>query len=378
MLNPVRQLASRGRWPELRALRAEYKPLLRDGVAGILSRIGATSPSRFARGALTVVTFHRVLPEEQLRLYPIPGLAVTPGQLEAILTELKQHFACMTVIDAFRLWQKGYATERPPLGISFDDGALDNYEHARPVLDRLDLKASFYIPVTNVDERRAPWHDRLGFALLRSVAAVRKRKDVDFDRLLAPFSCSVQSFAAVLPNEAVVLSAAGVAAAKSLTPEQRAARMSALEAAVGGEQVPDWASMMSWEQIVELHRAGHEIGSHSMTHPLLPDLSDERLSDEITASRLRLQSATGGEVASFCYPNGSYDARCLNAVRVAGYECAVTTTPGLNRKVSPFELRRSDMDYARLQSRRGEFSKARLLLRLSGFSPALRHATSRY
>lgn len=378
MLNPVRQLATRRRWPELRALGAEYKPLLRDGVASILSRIGATSPARFARGALTVVTFHRVLPADKLRLYPIPGLAVTPEQLEAVLGELAQHFACMSVIDAFRLWQKGYATERPPLGISFDDGALDNYEHARPVLDRLGLKASFYIPVTNVDERRAPWHDRLGFALLRSVAAVRKRKDVDFDRLLSPFSCSVQSFAAVLPEEAVKLSAAGVAAAKRLTPEQRAARMSALEAAVGGEQVPDWASMMSWEQITELHRAGHEIGSHSMTHPLLPDLSDERLNDEISASRLRLASATGGEVASFCYPNGSYDARCLKAVRAAGYECAVTTTPGLNRKTSPFELRRSDMDYARLESRTGEFSKERLLLRLSGFTPAFRRASSRY
>lgn len=378
MLNPVRQLATRRRWHELRALGAECKPLLRDGVAGILSRIGATSPSRFARGALTVVTFHRVLPQDKLRLYPIPGLAVTPEQLEAILTELDQHFACMTVIDAFRLWQKSYATERPPLGISFDDGALDNYEHARPVLERLGLKASFYIPVTNVDEQRAPWHDRLGFALLRSVAVVRKRKDVDFDRLLAPFSCSVQRFAAVLPEEAVLLSAAGVAAAKDLSPEQRAARMNALEAALGGVQVPDWASMMSWEQISALHGAGHEIGSHSMTHPLLPDLSDARLRDEITASRLRLSSATGGEVASFCYPNGSYDARCLSAVRAAGYECAVTTTPGLNRKVSPFELRRSDMDYARLASRRGEFSKARLLLRLSGFTPTFQRATSRY
>ena len=115
-----------------------------------------------------------------------------------------------------------------------------------------------------------------------------------------------------------------------------------------------------------------------MTHPLLPDLSDERLRDEITASRLRLQSATGGEVASFCYPNGSYDARCLSAVRAAGYECAVTTTPGLNRKVSPFELRRSDMDYARLESRRGEFSKARLLLRLSSIVPRPTRSSERY
>lgn len=374
MLNPVRQLRRYRRWPELRALGLTYKPLIRDGVAEVLSRIGATSPARFARGALSVVTFHRVLPPEQLRLYPIPGLVVTPEQLEAILGELKQHFACMPVINAFRLWQRGPASSRPPLGISFDDGALDNHEHARPVLDRLGLKASFYIPVGNVDEGRAPWHDRLGFALLRSVAVSRTRQAVELDRLLAPFACTARSFAAILPEEALRLAAQGVAAAKRLPPEERAARLNALEAALGGEQVPGWAGMMSWQQVVQLQADEHEIGSHSMTHPLLPDLSDQRLRDEIVASRLRLQSATGGEVASFCYPNGSYDARCLDAVRAAGYECAVTTTPGLNRKVGPFELRRCDMDFARLTSRRGELSSERLRLRLSGFSPKFKRS----
>jgi peptidoglycan/xylan/chitin deacetylase (PgdA/CDA1 family) len=131
---------------------------------------------------------------------------------------------------------------------------------------------------------------------------------------------------------------------------------------------------MSWEQIRELGRAGHEIGSHSMTHPLLPDLTDSQIEDEVATSRSRLSSITGAEVASFCYPNGSYDARCLSAVRDAGYACAVTTRWGLNRTGSPYELKRCDMDYARLQSRHGEFSRERLFLRLSGLSPGLRRS----
>ncbi len=372
------RLSHRRHWPQLRSVAAEYKPLLRDGLAGMLAKLGATSPSRFARGALSIVTFHRVLPADKIRLYPIPGLAVTPDQLEAILAELERHFTCTPVIQAYRFWEKKAALERPPLGISFDDGALDNYEHALPVLDRLGLKASFYIPVTNVDEQRGPWHDRLGFALLRSVAAIRKARDKDFDRLLLPFACSASAFEAVLPEDAVRLAAQGVAAAKRLSPEQRSSRLVALEEALGGDQVPDFAGMMSWDQIRALHQAGHEIGSHSMTHPLLPDLSDERVKDEIATSRLRLQSATGGEVASFCYPNGSYDARALDAVRAAGYACAVTTSWGLNRAESAHELKRCDMDFARLQSRHGEFSSERLLLRLSGLQPGLTQAQTHY
>jgi peptidoglycan/xylan/chitin deacetylase (PgdA/CDA1 family) len=378
MLNPIRQIGDRfsrgwqARTPAdlARSLGAASKPWLRDGLAEVLARVGATSPARFARGALTIVTFHRVLPQEKLEQYPMRGLAVTPEQLELVLTELMRHFDCSSVIDAFRRW-KGGGLERPLLAISFDDGALDNYEHARPVLAKLGVNATFYIPVKNVEEQRAPWHDRVGFALLRSVAAVRKPRGLDFDRLLEPFGVSVRAFGALLPEDALYLAGEGVIAAKRLGAEKREASLAELEAALGGDAVPEFARMMTWDQIRALQRAGHEIGSHSRTHPLLPELSDERVREEIELSRRELSSAIAAEVRSFCYPNGSYDARALKAVEAAGYECAVTTNWGLNRKQPPFELSRCDMDFMRLQSKDGDFSRERLLLRLSGLQPGL-------
>jgi peptidoglycan/xylan/chitin deacetylase (PgdA/CDA1 family) len=385
MLNPIRQMGDRlsrgwqARTPEdiARSFSAASKPWLRDGLAQVLARVGVTSPSRFARGALTIVTFHRVLPPDKLQQYPMAGLAVTPEQLELVLTELMSHFVCGSVIEAFRRWKSG-ALERPPLAISFDDGALDNYEHARPILTKLGLNATFYIPVKNVEEQRAPWHDRLGFALMRSVAAVRKPRGVDFDRLLAPFGASARAFAALLPEEALHLASEGVTLAKGLSAERRDASLAELEAALGGDAVPEFARMMSWDQVRALHAAGHEIGSHSLTHPLLPDLSDERVRDEVEVSRHELRSAIRADVPSFCYPNGSYDARTLHAVKAAGYECAVTTNWGLNRKQPPFELSRCDMDFVRLQSKHGHFSRERLLLRLSGLQPGLPSGDRRY
>lgn len=357
--------------PGVAALRARVQPYARDGLARALSTLGATQPARFARGALTVVTFHRVLPAERLRQYPLTGLAVTPEQLEEILGQLSRHFACTTLIDAYQRWQREPGAARPVLGITFDDGSLDNYEHARPVLDRLGLKASFYIPVGLVEERRCPWHDKLGFALLRTVAVIRKRRDLDFEPLLAPFGLSAASFAALLPSDSIRLAAEGVGAAKQLGAEQRERAIAALEGVLGGDQVPDWAGLMSWQQIRELGAQGHEIGSHSLTHPLLPDLDAAQIEREVVQSRSQLARAAGCDVASFCYPNGSYDARALEAVRAAGYTCAVTTRWGLNRGGSELELQRCDMDYARLQSRRGEFSAQRLWLRLSGLQPGL-------
>jgi peptidoglycan/xylan/chitin deacetylase (PgdA/CDA1 family) len=365
-------LSALGLRGEIGGLRSRIKPLARDGIARALSVVGATRPSRFGVGALTIVTFHRVLPPEQLRTYPLPRLAVTPEQLQTILSQLAQHFACSPLIDAFRLWQSGPREGQPLLAITFDDGSLDNYEHARPVLERLGLKASFYIPAGLVDEGRCPWHDRLGFALLRSIAVLRKRPAADLDALLAPFGGSAAGFAALLPEDAVRLAGEGVALAKQLSPERRTFALDQLERALGGDAVPDWAGLMSWEQIRELGEAGHEIGSHSLSHPLLPDLGIDELRNEVLGSRTRLAAATGAEVPSFCYPNGSYDDRSLTAVRDAGYACAVTTAWGINRAETPiFELRRCDMDYARLQSRHGEFSEERLWLRLSGLQPGL-------
>jgi peptidoglycan/xylan/chitin deacetylase (PgdA/CDA1 family) len=360
--------------PAVAGLRARLQPYARDGLARALATLGATSPRRFARGALTAVTFHRVLPPDRLRQYPLAGLAVTPEQLEAVLGQLAQHFACAPLIDAYRSWQRQPDAERPALAVTFDDGSLDNYEHARPVLDRLGIKASFYIPVGLVQERRCPWHDRLGFALLRCVPALRKRRELDFDALLAPFGASREAFSAVLPADAVSLAARGVGAAKQLGAERREQAIDALERALGGDQVPAWAGLMSWQQIRELGAQGHEIGSHSLTHPLLTDLDAEQLQREVVQSRSQLAAAVGCEVASFCYPNGSYDARALQAVQAAGYTCAVTTRWGLNRGGSAYELQRCDMDYARLQSRNGEFSAQRLWLRLSGLQPGLKHA----
>jgi len=385
MLNPVRQLGNRlsqgwqaqGVVESLRAFGVASKPWLRDNLAELLACVGATSPARFARGALTIITFHRVLPQNELRQYPIPGLVVTPEQLHLILSELARYFDCGTVVDSFRRWRSGSAP-RPLLAISFDDGALDNYQHARPVLAQLGLRASFYIPVANVQERVAPWHDRLGFALLASVASVRKPHGADFEPLLSPFGLGPRDVAALLPRDAIQLASAGVAVAKRLGPLERDRAITALESALGAGAVPEFAGMMSWDQVRELHRDGHEIGSHSLTHPLLPDLPDDRVEEEVVSSRRELARQIGGDVPSFCYPNGSYDARTLKAVERAGYECAVTTRWGLNRRQSQFELSRCDMDYARLETRHGGFSQHRLMLRLSGLQPGLSEAAEHY
>jgi peptidoglycan/xylan/chitin deacetylase (PgdA/CDA1 family) len=89
--------------------------------------------------------------------------------------------------------------------------------------------------------------------------------------------------------------------------------------------------------------AGWEIDSHTLTHPDLTTVSDDRLRRELVGSRRELRRRFGVRADYFCYPIGRYDARVERAVRRAGYAGAVIEgrTPAVPAK--PFELGRLEV-----------------------------------
>ena len=86
---------------------------------------------------------------------------------------------------------------------------------------------------------------------------------------------------------------------------------------------------LSWDEIRIMQKAGMQFGSHTMTHPNLVSLSDEKLNQEITESKKIIEQNLGENISSFCYPSGKYDARVVTAVKTAGYQSAVTTKSGV-------------------------------------------------
>lgn len=81
---------------------------------------------------------------------------------------------------------------------------------------------------------------------------------------------------------------------------------------------------MSVEQLQEVARKGWEVGSHTCTHPWLPQLDDAALAHELTASKLQLEELLALPIDTLAYPFGAHDARVAEATAAAGYEAAVT------------------------------------------------------
>jgi peptidoglycan/xylan/chitin deacetylase (PgdA/CDA1 family) len=129
---------------------------------------------------------------------------------------------------------------------------------------------------------------------------------------------------------------------------------------------------MTWDEIRLMQQAGHEIGSHSMTHTLMPQCGEADLQYEIANSKQRLEDELKSEVQSFCYPNGDYDAPSVEAVNKAGYQNAVTTRWGKNqRDTPPFELKRCDINTFNNWNRKQQLSVSRCAFRLSGLQPGV-------
>lgn len=340
------------------------KGAVRDAIAQALHLSGVTAPGRCAAGRLTIATFHRVLPAHTRSTHPLPGLAVLPDELAWFLAFFARHYECGPLRDVAARWQRGEEGSRPLLAVTFDDAQRDNYLHARPVLDAVGVRATFFAPARAVDQDAVLWHDRLAYATVR--AGTERVGEVA--ALLARWGVAWRG-----DDGPAAIARRIVSHSKNATPDERAAWIEALEELAGGPVRPDWDGLCSWDELATLAKEGHEVGSHTLTHPLLPQCPDDELAREIGDSRTLLEERLGSPVESFCYPNGDWDARALREVERAGYRYAVTTAWGLNDPSdSLFLLRRCDMHSEHARDRVGQLSEARLEWRMSGLHPGLR------
>lgn len=110
--------------------------------------------------------------------------------------------------------------------------------------------------------------------------------------------------------------------------------------AVGG------GGYLSWDDVRSLEVAGHEVLSHTVGHPNLTQVPDDRLAAEMRDSRACLQRELGHPVEAIAYPFGACDGRVVKAAGDAGYRMAVIATGGNETGAEPrLEMPRWKMEY---------------------------------
>ncbi len=118
---------------------------------------------------------------------------------------------------------------------------------------------------------------------------------------------------------------------------------------------------LGWADLAWLREAGWEVGSHTVTHPVLPSLDDEDLARELEGSRAAI-AARLGSCETIAYPYGLADDRVALAARQAGYLAGVTLTAAHRR------------DEPQLRPRVGLYAADRGLRLRAKLSPTVRAA----
>jgi peptidoglycan/xylan/chitin deacetylase (PgdA/CDA1 family) len=103
-------------------------------------------------------------------------------------------------------------------------------------------------------------------------------------------------------------------------------------------------ALMGWREAKCLLAAGFDIGSHSVNHPVLTELSGAAALDEICRSKQDIEENLGVATRYFAYPYGRFDSRIRALVADAGYEAACSTLSGFaNPENDRFALRRIEV-----------------------------------
>jgi len=265
------------------------------------------------RGRVLILMYHRVIPRAEVQAtFVQPGMYVTPETFERHLRFIAGRFDVLSFADLLRIWDAGCADDDARYCvITFDDGWLDNYRHAFPLLRSYGLPATIFLPTDFVGSTEWFWFDRLGALLHRR----GKGTPEDWDAL--------------------------VERAKTMTDAARDRMLNDLEDEAGGQYVRR-RRFVDWDEVREMSRGGVSFGSHTRTHANLARLAAADLERELRGSLDALTEQRVQHVPVLAYPNGDYTDGVVAAARAAGYRAAVTTHAGLEsrRPSDPFQLKR--------------------------------------
>lgn len=249
---------------------------------------------------------------------------------------------------------RGGAVSRA-VAVTLDDGYADNLEVAKPILERLGIPATVFIPSDAVGRETPFWWDELETLVFGADALpgsldleigdrrvmIRVRDDGGHRDVSGRYrGWRVWRGPARTPRQKLY---ARVWDALRALPD--ADLRSSLDA------LAEWAGVARPEPAYPaLDAAGVrelvdgeliELGAHSMTHAFLPAHPADVQREEIVEGRRRLEDTVGQRTSAFAYPYGAYDDTTVDLVREAGFERGVTTTWGaVTPGTDPYRLPR--------------------------------------
>jgi len=287
---------------------------------------------------LVILAYHRVLDLHGLSddeyASDVELVSASCADFEWQVKFLSRHFPVTTFGDYANKARSGDIRGNLAI-ITFDDGFKDNYANAFPILKKHNTPAVFFVSVDYLDTGKRFWFEFL-------VSVIKQLPEVHFGKIVRLLSVSAEGQDRMAYAEKVL---------DYMKHVSNDTRLEMIEAVYryceeNNITVVDPESRaMSWEDVREMSASGMEIGSHTLSHPILSRLSNDEIWSEVDESRKVIEARTGEECNSLAYPNGGAEdmnEAVYEAVGRSGYQYACSYIPGINihGKLSVYSLKR--------------------------------------
>jgi peptidoglycan/xylan/chitin deacetylase (PgdA/CDA1 family) len=304
-----------------------WRGRLKRGAAAVISRIGSPNLRLRHRGGYRplVLGYHRVVEDfDAAARTDMSSMLIGTAMFERHLDLIGRRFRFVGLDEVGESVRNGVLFDHPVAAVTFDDGYLDVYENAVPILTRKGIPAAVFVVTDLVG--RAAWqaHDKLYHLVEKAyklwgdprpgLHGVLADLGLPASRILRDRSATqspLQTVSALLPN---------------LSRVDTGRVMGRLEWLVGNGfvNVPE---TMSWPVLKQMLRDGFIVGSHTRTHVSLPMEPFDSAEDELGESKRVLERNLDTTIDHFAYPGGQFTPRVVDVLDQCGYRYAYTACP---------------------------------------------------
>lgn len=279
------------------------------------------------KAKLNILIFHRVHDKKRAVFY---NSDIDTNNFLWQMKIIKDHFNVLEFNEAIACLISGKLPQRS-LVITFDDGYADNYNIAYPILSSLNIPATFFI-ASGYLNGGIMWND----IIIESINSTSQEYLSLIDTNLGEYSFNS-------PSQKYEVISTLISKIKYMAPEKRS--NIAYSIAEKLNYTPPKNLMMSDNQIHEMSANGMTIGGHTMTHPILTEVSDKTAYKEISDGKLYLENVINKPVKCFAFPNGKpekdYKYSHVKMVQDIGFDASVSTSYGVsNIKTDIYQLPR--------------------------------------
>ena len=281
---------------------------------------------------LLILMYHRILPPEDIRNFSEePGMIVTPNTFKKHINILSEYFEFITLSDWLDRKNNNLPLPNKACAITFDDGWVDNYEYAFPILEHTNTPATIFLVSNIINTTKVLWPERLT-RVINYLAEENpnewKNNDLQWLRDIK----TSYNFSTDPPSREQLTEI--IAGTKKYTEDEINNKLNIIENTIKLSSITK-PSFLNWQQINEMTGSGLiDIGSHTCNHIRLNDnISNQTLSEEVVNSKIDIEKHTNNPVKVFCYPNGDYSDEAIKTVQ-KHYTGAVTTDKGWNDELS--------------------------------------------